>query len=302
VTKLFMHIVVVLLVVLLSLPAVPSADQAQYVYDELGRLVGVVDGSGNAAVYVYDEVGNLLRIDRFTTGATGIGIFLVAPNSGLVGANVEIRGFGFSPTPSANQVTFGSTAATVVSATPMSLVVTVPNVPGGAVTVSVTNASGTANSPQTFTVLVPPIITGIDTPKVAQGTTRRVVIEGFNLFSSTTTTTVAFSNLGITGTILTAEATGNELPITLTVGAAVPPNTYTFSVTTSPNGGTVQSGTITVQVTAAVPSFNITKGSVLRPGVPAGDRPVLAQPGSVVRTGPPEGSNFVLTRGSVLLP
>jgi YD repeat-containing protein len=43
---------------LLCLPAVPSADQAQYVYDELGRLVGVVDGSGNAAVYVYDEVGS----------------------------------------------------------------------------------------------------------------------------------------------------------------------------------------------------------------------------------------------------
>jgi YD repeat-containing protein len=40
------------------------ADQAQYFYDELGRLVGVVDGSGDAAVYVYDEVGNLLQIDR----------------------------------------------------------------------------------------------------------------------------------------------------------------------------------------------------------------------------------------------
>jgi hypothetical protein len=107
--------------------------------------------------------------------------------------------------------------------------VTVPNVPGGPATVTVTNANGTATSPQAFTVLVPPIITGIDTTKVAQGTSRRVVIEGFNLFSSTTTTTVAFSNLGITGTVLTAEATANELPITLTVGAAVPPNTYTFS-------------------------------------------------------------------------
>lgn len=40
------QIAVVLLVGLLCLPAVPSADQAQYFYDELGRLVGVVDGSG----------------------------------------------------------------------------------------------------------------------------------------------------------------------------------------------------------------------------------------------------------------
>ena len=55
----------------LVMPAVPYADQAQYFYDELGRLVGVVDGSGNAAVYVYDEVGNLLSIRRFTTGTRG---------------------------------------------------------------------------------------------------------------------------------------------------------------------------------------------------------------------------------------
>lgn len=49
VTKLFGNIVVLVIVGLLCLPAVPSADTAQYFYDELGRLVGVVDGSGNAA-------------------------------------------------------------------------------------------------------------------------------------------------------------------------------------------------------------------------------------------------------------
>jgi len=76
VTKRFEQIIVVLLIGLLCLPAVPSADTAQYFYDELGRLVGVVGGSGNAAVYVYDEVGNLLRIDRFATGGSGIVIFL----------------------------------------------------------------------------------------------------------------------------------------------------------------------------------------------------------------------------------
>jgi len=43
VTKLFRNIAVLLMVGLLCLPAVPSADTAQYFYDELGRLVGVVD-------------------------------------------------------------------------------------------------------------------------------------------------------------------------------------------------------------------------------------------------------------------
>ena len=47
-------------------PIAATSDQAQYFYDELGRLVGVVDNADNAAVYVYDDVGNLLRIDRFS--------------------------------------------------------------------------------------------------------------------------------------------------------------------------------------------------------------------------------------------
>ena len=80
--KPFVQIAVLLIVGMLFMPAVPHADQAQYFYDELGRLVGVVDGSGNAAVYVYDEVGNLLRINRFTTGASGIGIFLRGKKTG----------------------------------------------------------------------------------------------------------------------------------------------------------------------------------------------------------------------------
>ncbi len=54
--KLFMHIAVLLIVGVLLMPAVPSADQAQYFYDELGRLVGVVDGSGNAAVWTDGKV------------------------------------------------------------------------------------------------------------------------------------------------------------------------------------------------------------------------------------------------------
>ncbi|MEO6545844.1 MAG: RHS repeat domain-containing protein [Nitrospiraceae bacterium] len=39
-----------------------AADQAQYYYDELGRLVGVANEQGDTAVYTYDAVGNLLSI------------------------------------------------------------------------------------------------------------------------------------------------------------------------------------------------------------------------------------------------
>jgi len=33
-----------------------------YLYDDLGRLAGVVDSQGNAAVYTYDAIGNILSI------------------------------------------------------------------------------------------------------------------------------------------------------------------------------------------------------------------------------------------------
>src|SRR5205809_6564883 len=36
-----------------------------YVYDDLRRLIPIVDEQGNAATYTYDPVGNILRIDRF---------------------------------------------------------------------------------------------------------------------------------------------------------------------------------------------------------------------------------------------
>ena len=159
----------VLLLLALAFAAEPSADQAQYFYDELGRLIGVVDGQNNAAVYNYDQVGNLLSIQRFTTSGGNVGIYLVSPGSAAAkntdgtptNRQVEIRGFGFtSPVPS-NQVAFNGTTATIVTANSSSIIATVPpNATTGPVTV--TNSNGTATSPQAFTILVPPIITGVD--------------------------------------------------------------------------------------------------------------------------------------------
>lgn len=239
---------VILIVAALSLPPALLADQAQYYYDELGRLVGVVDGQGDAAVYNYDAVGNLLSIQRFTSSGGGVGLFFVAPASALVNQTVEIRGFGFTIPPSSNQVSFNSTPATVVSGTSTSLIVTVPaNATTG--TVSITNTNGTAASPSVFTVLVPPIITGVDPLQVPKGGTRRVDIEGFNL---QTASSVQFVQSGLTATIQPG-ATASTLPINLTITAAVPNGSYPFSVTTP--GGTAQSGTVTVTVTNAVSGF-----------------------------------------------
>jgi len=238
--------VVALLLVVWQGPS--AADQAQYFYDELGRLIGVVDGQNNAAVYSYDEVGNLLKIDRLSTTGGNVGIFLVAPGSSLVNKPVEIRGFGFTDPPSSNTVAFKGTAASVLSGTSDSLVVTVPSAATTG-SVTLTNANGTTTSPQAFTVLVPPILTGATPLKVPQGTVTRVLIGGFNLGGASS---VQFTQAGLSAAIV---AGGSEtvLPVNVTVGGAVPVGEYPFSVSTP--GGVAHSGLVTIGVQPAVPSF-----------------------------------------------
>ena len=69
-SRLFAILCCVLLITLLGLPAALHADQAQYIYDDLGRLVQVIDGQGNVATYNDDAVGNLLSITRSTDAIT----------------------------------------------------------------------------------------------------------------------------------------------------------------------------------------------------------------------------------------
>lgn len=66
------------------------ADQAQYIYDDLGRLSQVIDGQGNVATYNYDAVGNLLSITRNTGGVGAPTITGLTPNIGNAGASVNV--------------------------------------------------------------------------------------------------------------------------------------------------------------------------------------------------------------------
>jgi YD repeat-containing protein len=120
-----------------------------YVYDVLGRLVGVTNPFGDTAIYNYDAVGNLLSITR--QSSTQLSIIAMNPIRGPVGTTVTIYGTGFSTTPSQNTVQFTGTAAVVQSATATQLVVTVPT---GATTglISVTTSAGTVTSGISFTV------------------------------------------------------------------------------------------------------------------------------------------------------
>ncbi len=142
----------VLLVVLLALGGrstrhfraeAQTGSGISYVYDDLGRLVAVIDPANGTAVYSYDAVGNILSITR--QSATIVAVLQVTPNAAAIGAAVTIYGTGFSTTPSQNTVTFNGTTATVTAATATSLTTTVPT---GATTgtVMVTAPGGAAAS------------------------------------------------------------------------------------------------------------------------------------------------------------
>ncbi len=112
------------LALFLSHPAPALAGEVRYTYDDLNRLVGIVDPSGEAAQYTYDAAGNLLAITRYSSGQVTLLDF--SPHSGPVGATVTLFGTGFSPTPSQNTVSFNGVSASVTSATPTQLVAAVP--------------------------------------------------------------------------------------------------------------------------------------------------------------------------------
>jgi YD repeat-containing protein len=76
-----------------GLPAVAQTAGVQYLYDELGRLIAVVDAAGDTAVYHYDAVGNVLSIDRHASSQVSVISF--TPASGPVSATVTVSGTGF---------------------------------------------------------------------------------------------------------------------------------------------------------------------------------------------------------------
>ena len=268
--------------VVLLLPSLTLSDTAEYVYDDHGRLATVLTQAGDTALYRYDSVGNVTAIERFTPAASGIGLFVLIPAAGPIGSQVRLQGYGFLLTPASNTVTFNGTAATVVSATATTLTVTVPT---GATSgpVVVTNSNGAATSPSPFTRSLPSVAT-LSPNVVPQGVTWPVTITGADVVHATALT---FSHSGIIGRIQ-AGATATSVPVALTVGAAVPTGTYSFSLTTA--AGTAASGSVVVTVATPLPtmsagapsvSVSVPNPSVPSTGAPSGPVMSVGAPTSV---------------------
>jgi len=187
----------------------------RFVYDEIGRLRSVSDLGGDTATYAFDATGNIMSIERHSSSA--VSISEVTPDRGATGTAVIIYGTGFSQTPVDNTVSFNGTAATVTAATTTQLAVSVP--PGaGSGLISVTTPSGSASSPQPFTVgsSLAPTVTGFSPTMGVAGTA--VTINGMNFSDVAANNAVRFDVTGASVTSAGTQAITTAVPSTARSG------------------------------------------------------------------------------------
>jgi YD repeat-containing protein len=192
----------------------------RYIYDELGRLVGVVDQNGDSAIYRYDAVGNVTSIVRIPAGQVSIIEF--TPNQGPVGTAVIILGTAFGTTATENTVQFNGITASIIEASSTRLVVTVP---AGASTgpISVTAPLGTGTSADSFSV---------------SASSRAPTLTGF-----TPAVGIAGTAVTISGTNFELIASSNRLTFNRSMGVAAGATSISLSTTVPSNTG---SGKISV--------------------------------------------------------
>lgn len=213
-----------LLLLIGSMPGFAANPTATvFIHSDAGNLTKTIDATGVSIEYVYDSTGNITQILR--TSLTGIAILGFSPQQGPIGAAVTIQGQGFGITPAANDVRFNGAAATVLSASSSSLVITVP---AGATSgqITVTAAGQTATSSQPFTVVASPVVSSI-TPTLATSNAAATVVVnvqaiGANLQGSTFTFLPAFSPppLSVTSASIDPGGTSATLSISITAGTA----------------------------------------------------------------------------------
>lgn len=218
----------------------------QYFYDQVGRLVKVVDQNGNVATYSYDAADNILSISRSTVASpNSLAILNFLPPQGGIGATVTIQGQNFSTIPTNNMVQLNGAPATVTSATANSLTVLVPSgATTGPITVSVGSATATTSS--NFTVLQGPVITSISPKSALQGATvSNFQVTGLNLTGVSFSFLPSFVPAAITPSNVAVSPDGTSATMSLTLSASAAGSFLVAA--TNPSGSSSQ-----------VPAFNNT--------------------------------------------
>jgi large repetitive protein len=261
-----LYAIVARLAVALALLCTPAlAATVQYVYDELGRLVAVIDPSGDTTRYAYDEAGNLTSVARASSAQLAIVSF--TPARGPVGTSVTIYGTGFGATPAQNAVSFNGTGAAVASASTTALVATVP---AGATSgpISVTAAQATATSSAAFTVLVPqpPQISALSPTIVVPGAGFTVQGSAFEPVPSDNQTRINGATavvLAATDSALTVRApavTGGKVSVSTANGAAT--SAGDLFIVPSPNSAADVGATARIAIDAPGAAFGLAASKI----------------------------------------
>lgn len=194
-------------------------DAIQYIYDDLNRLIGVVDQQGNAATYTYDATGNILKIERFTISHAPPQIAALVPAEAEAGREVAVAISGQNLL-TVRRLTIDNSGilARFLGATPeaVSAVFAIaPTAPLGPATVTVTTAFGAATT--VFTIVPPaPVLARLDPSQGALGAP--ITLEGDGFLSAAGPTAVTFA--ASDGERITAPLTSPTTNTRLTV--AVP--------------------------------------------------------------------------------
>jgi len=120
-------------------------------------LLAVTMYMGSMQSWCCEEATSAATFERVKSNPEApatIGIYFLSPSSGPAGTVVDIRGYGFSATPSDNQVAFNGHHAIILSGSTDSIRTIVPAISDSG-PVTITNSNGTAVSSQSFTVLAP---------------------------------------------------------------------------------------------------------------------------------------------------
>jgi hypothetical protein len=141
----------IIISILLMLPASVLSDTAEYLYDDVGRLVRVINGN-ERALYRYDEVGNLLGIgqENSVTQASPPVIQNLNPDIFIIGSThyVTISGQNLLSTSSVTSNDPNITIKNVIAIdTQIQAVFTISgNASPGQATITVTTSYGSANT------------------------------------------------------------------------------------------------------------------------------------------------------------
>jgi len=257
----------------LSLPA--QADNAQYLYDPGGRLIGMIDPVNGSAQYSYDQAGNILSIARTPNNTLGVVQFF--PTRGPVGTSVTISGTAFVGGTTTVKF-FNNITATPTAVTANSITVPVPSgATTGPITISTTTPAASLTTAASFTVApapAAPTITSFTPTTQVQDST--VTIAGTNFDTANSKAYVNGQSAQITATTATSltikvpPASSGRVTVQTPTGSVtstsdliVPPPGYTAATVIATARTTLGASPTAMNVTpnkAALLLFDVTAG------------------------------------------